>query len=283
VQAYFWQFTCPDVKFSLVGVNETTKYDETSFERFKQVKNDSTIKLDPSFTLALLSRWVNTNEIFKDADVVYLLTGDSIRDFMGAYKLEMKAASYFFGPCSDRRAALSEDDGRTFSGVPAMVQQIAHIFGIKWDDSRSPKSQCRADDGYIMTKNGEPTKLANFSSCSHQTWEDEFLLHAQGTKCFNRTPIVMSSENEKLPADFYKGCDYCKIFFSEHKGAKQCDNISEVSQSPLDMDASVANATCKVVCCVNDKVHVVNSPDGTKCDSEKVILTETVLRCINRP
>ncbi|CAN7994995.1 unnamed protein product, partial [Ixodes pacificus] len=124
----------------------------------------------------MFNRWVNNDTTFQDADVVYLLTSEEIRDYMVAYKLEMKAASYSAGPCGNRRTALSKDDGKTFSGVPAMVQQIARLLGIDWDDSRSTKNPCKVTDGYIMSKNGEPTESANFSSCSYKTWSFNYFL-----------------------------------------------------------------------------------------------------------
>ncbi|CAN7994999.1 unnamed protein product [Ixodes pacificus] len=124
----------------------------------------------------MFNRWVNNDRTFEEADVVYLLTSDEIRDFMVAYKLEMKAASYFLGPCANRRTALSKDNGKTFSGVPAMVQQIARLLGIGWDDSRSTNTSCSVNDGHIMSKNGEFTKLATFSACSHKTWDISFFV-----------------------------------------------------------------------------------------------------------
>uniref|UniRef100_V5I424 Peptidase M12B domain-containing protein n=1 Tax=Ixodes ricinus TaxID=34613 RepID=V5I424_IXORI len=130
----------------------------------------------------MFNRWVNKTNQCERADVVYLLTSDPIRDFMGAYRLEMKAASYFVGPCIERRTALSTDDGRSFSGVSGMVQQMARQFGIKWDDSRFPTKPCSTDTGYVMTKNGEPTKLANFSCCSYEDWEFDYLHGLRGKK-----------------------------------------------------------------------------------------------------
>uniref|UniRef100_A0A090XBS0 Putative secreted metalloprotease n=1 Tax=Ixodes ricinus TaxID=34613 RepID=A0A090XBS0_IXORI len=112
VEAYFWPFKCPDIKFSFLGVKELTENEETAFKKYKTFKNESTKKLDPVFTLAMFNRWVNKTNQCERADVVYLLTSDPIRDFMGAYRLEMKAASYFVGPCHrSRRTALSTDDG----------------------------------------------------------------------------------------------------------------------------------------------------------------------------
>ncbi|KAM7298770.1 hypothetical protein ISCGN_019339 [Ixodes scapularis] len=49
-------------------------------------------------------------------------------------------------------------------------------FGIGWDDSRSTEKPCKVTDGHIMSKNGEPTESASFSSCSYKTWEIEYFL-----------------------------------------------------------------------------------------------------------
>uniref|UniRef100_V5HRA3 Metalloprotease n=1 Tax=Ixodes ricinus TaxID=34613 RepID=V5HRA3_IXORI len=95
----------------------------------------------------MFNLWVNNDTTFENADVVYLLTREEIRDYMVAYKLEMKAASYSSGPCHNRRTALSIDDGKTFSGAAAMVQQVVRMLGIGWDDSRSTEKPCKVTDG----------------------------------------------------------------------------------------------------------------------------------------
>ncbi|CAN7991319.1 unnamed protein product, partial [Ixodes hexagonus] len=241
--------------------------EEKTFKKYKKIKNGTSTMLDPAYTVAMFNRWVNQTKDFEGADVVYLLTRDPIYDFMGAYKLEMKAASYHSGPCIDRRGALSNDDGRTFSGVYAMVQQIANMFAINWDDSRSPTSKCRVDEGYIMTRNGEATTSANFSSCSYRAWETYYFWGNRGKNCFNRTPCAMSSENDLLPADYYNGSDYCEILFGIHEEAQTRTENSQSSKPPL--NTVPANYTCKLSCCVNETVHTVNSPDGTPCGSDE--------------
>ncbi|KAM7309248.1 hypothetical protein ISCGN_012879 [Ixodes scapularis] len=80
------------------------------------------------------------------------------------------SASYAFGVCSRRRVALSSDDGKTFSGIPAAVQQIANLLGIQWDDKKNTNG-CTPEDGHVMSRNGEPTQHPTFSKCSKESWE----------------------------------------------------------------------------------------------------------------
>uniref|UniRef100_A0A6B0VAX1 Putative secreted metalloprotease n=1 Tax=Ixodes ricinus TaxID=34613 RepID=A0A6B0VAX1_IXORI len=271
VEAHFWNFKCPDIKFSLLGVKELTEKEENAFKKYKTFKNESTKKLDPVFTLAMFNRWVNKTNQCERAEVVYLLTSDPIRDFMGAYRLEMKAASYFVGPCIERRTALSTDDGQSFSGVSGMVQQMARLFGIKWDDSRTPTKPCSTDTGYVMTKNGEPTKLANFSCCSYEEWEFYYLYGPRGKNCFNQTHKSIKSENDKLPADFYNASEYCKIF-SGREEAKTCSNTVNNPQLRTDLGENAGDAACQLQCCINQTNVNINSPDGKKCGKEKVCI-----------
>uniref|UniRef100_A0A147BI16 Putative secreted metalloprotease n=1 Tax=Ixodes ricinus TaxID=34613 RepID=A0A147BI16_IXORI len=264
VEAYFWPFNCPDLIITLVGVKVLTSEEEKQFKKYKIFKNDTTPKLDPAFTLSMFNRWVNNDTTFQDADVVYLLTSEEIRDYMVAYKLEMKAASYSSGPCHNRRTALSKDDGKTFSGVPAMVQQIGRLLGIKWDDSRSTEKPCRVTDGYIMSKNGEPTELANFSSCSYDTWDFNYFLPFNNKNYFNRTTEAMDTENDELPANFFNGSDYCQVL-SERKNTTTCE-------SPTGPENGAVDTPCHMRCCFENTNVTVNSPDGTRCDNETVCL-----------
>ncbi|CAN7994983.1 unnamed protein product [Ixodes pacificus] len=267
VESYFWTFKCPDLIITLVGVTVLTREEEQQFKKYKIFKNDTTKKLDPTFTLSMFNRWVNNDTRFQNADVVYLLTSEEIRDYTVAYKLEMKAVSYSAGPCHNRRTALSIDDGKTFSGVPAMVQQIARLLGIGWDDSRSTENPCKVTDGYIMSKNGEPTESANFSSCSYETWEFNYFLPYTNKICFNRTTKAMDTENDELPANFYNGSDYCQVL-SERKNATICE-------FPTAVENGTADTPCHMRCCFDNSSVTVNSPDGTRCDQEKVCLQGT--------
>ncbi|KAM7298767.1 uncharacterized protein ISCGN_019336 [Ixodes scapularis] len=267
VEAYFWNFTCPDLILTLVGVTALTSVEEEQFKKYKTFKNETTKKLDPTFTLSMFNRWVNNDTRFQDADVVYLLTSEDIRDYTVAYKLEMKAASYVSGPCHNRRTALSIDDGKTFSGVPAMVQQIARLLGIKWDDSRSTEKPCKVTDGYIMTKNGERTESANFSFCSYDAWDFNYFLLANHKECFNRTAKPMDSENNELPASFFNDSDYCEVL-SVRKNASTCE-------LPTAVENGTADAPCHMRCCFDNSSVIVDSPDGTRCDEEKVCLQGT--------
>ncbi|XP_040076196.1 uncharacterized protein LOC115313567 [Ixodes scapularis] len=276
VEAYFWNFKCPDVKLSLLGVKELTEEEEHVFKKYKTFKNESKKQLDPVFTLAMFNRWVNKTNQCERADVVYLLTSDPIRDFLGAYRLEMKAqyiasASYFLGPCDQRRAALSTDDGRSFTGVSGMVQQMARLFGIKWDDLRSPAKPCSTDTGYVMSKNGESTKLSNFSCCSYDEWKFNYIQGYKKEDCFNRSHKSMRFENDKLPADFYTASEYCKIFSGLEK-ANTCSNIVDIPQLRSDLGRNADDAECQRQCCINQTHLTINSPDGMKCGDEKVCI-----------
>uniref|UniRef100_A0A0K8RER1 Putative metalloprotease n=1 Tax=Ixodes ricinus TaxID=34613 RepID=A0A0K8RER1_IXORI len=127
VNLYFLPLRCSNVKLVLNKVVNSTTDDEMKFEEFKNTTRSTGRSLDPHLTLGLFREWATDQSFFNDSDVVYLITGHPVFDFVSAYRLTMKAASYAFGVCSRWRVALSSDDGRTFSGVPAAVQQIANF------------------------------------------------------------------------------------------------------------------------------------------------------------
>uniref|UniRef100_A0A0K8R2T5 Putative metalloprotease n=1 Tax=Ixodes ricinus TaxID=34613 RepID=A0A0K8R2T5_IXORI len=134
VNLYFAELRCSNVKLVLIGVVNVTAGDESTFQIFKNTTRSSGKTLDAHLTLGLFREWANNQSFFNNSDVVYLITSHPVSDFLLAYRLEVKAASYAYGVCSRRRVALGSDDGKTFSGVPAAVQQIANLLGFKWDD-----------------------------------------------------------------------------------------------------------------------------------------------------
>ncbi|CAN7994989.1 unnamed protein product [Ixodes pacificus] len=77
----------------------------------------------------------------------------------------------------------------------------------------------------------------------------------------------MDSENDDLPAIFFDGSDYCEVL-SVRKNATTCE-------SPTDVEKDTAQTPCHMQCCFNDTNVTVNSPDGTRCDPEKVCLQGT--------
>uniref|UniRef100_A0A0K8RDU1 Putative metalloprotease n=1 Tax=Ixodes ricinus TaxID=34613 RepID=A0A0K8RDU1_IXORI len=74
----------------------------------------------------------------------------------------------------------------------------------------------------------------------------------------------MVTENDELPANFFNGSDYCKVL-SERKNATACE-------LPKDVKENTANTPCNMQCCFDNKTVTVHSPDGTRCDGEKVCL-----------
>uniref|UniRef100_V5HUU0 Peptidase M12B domain-containing protein n=1 Tax=Ixodes ricinus TaxID=34613 RepID=V5HUU0_IXORI len=114
----------------------------------------------------------------------------------------MKAASYAYGVCSRRKVALGSDDGKTFSGVPAAVQQIANLLGIQWDEKRDRKG-CTPDDGYIMSRNGEHTLYPSFSECSKNVWEFRVQISMAMSQCYILNMSLPVNASLRTPYDFF--------------------------------------------------------------------------------
>uniref|UniRef100_A0A0K8RGE9 Putative metalloprotease n=1 Tax=Ixodes ricinus TaxID=34613 RepID=A0A0K8RGE9_IXORI len=186
----------------------------------------------------------------------------------------MKAASYAFGVCSRWRVALSSDDGRTFSGVPAAVQQIANMLGVEWDDNRN-KQGCTPQDGHVMSRNGEPTQYPTFSKCSKESWDDRTLMSLGGSPCYKlNVSTLMSTSERRTPYTFFNCTEPCKNIT---KGSE--NNVlnlpSEASQE------SKTRNICEINCCPDYGKQLnarKGAPDGMPCGPLQVCLQQV---CVN--
>uniref|UniRef100_A0A0K8RH60 Putative metalloprotease n=1 Tax=Ixodes ricinus TaxID=34613 RepID=A0A0K8RH60_IXORI len=187
----------------------------------------------------------------------------------------MKAASYAFGVCSRRRVALGSDDGKTFSGVPAAVQQIANLLGVEWDDKRN-KNGCTPQDGHVMSRNGEPTQYPTFSECSKDSWDERTLMSIGASPCYK---LNMSSPTSERSTSY--------TFFN---CKEPCKNITEESEKNVlnvlskTREGSKTLDVCKINCCPNHDRQFngrkKGAPDGMPCGPLQVCLQQV---CVNVP
>uniref|UniRef100_A0A0K8RGE4 Putative metalloprotease n=1 Tax=Ixodes ricinus TaxID=34613 RepID=A0A0K8RGE4_IXORI len=189
----------------------------------------------------------------------------------------MKAASYAFGVCSRWRVALGSDDGKTFSGVPAAVQQIANLLGFKWDDKRDTQG-CTPDDGHVMSRNGERTQYPTFSECSKKSWDERTLMSLGEQPCYKLNLSSMESPLENMtPYKFFK----C---------SESCQNIAQRSENNAcngpsgDTEHCKTGDICKISCCPDyDKYFDETkrgAPDGMPCGEAQVCLQQV---CVKLP
>uniref|UniRef100_A0A0K8R761 Putative metalloprotease n=1 Tax=Ixodes ricinus TaxID=34613 RepID=A0A0K8R761_IXORI len=131
VELYLRESECPTVKLVLTGVYESTVEEESVFEKTEYEFGVKT--LDPTFSLGMFQIWVQSNIMFKDDDVVFLLTSLQIDDHVGR-GVSKNGYSYFGEICS-LGVGLVRDSGFMFDGVIHMARQIAHMLGSPWDIS----------------------------------------------------------------------------------------------------------------------------------------------------
>uniref|UniRef100_A0A6B0V9J9 Putative secreted metalloprotease n=1 Tax=Ixodes ricinus TaxID=34613 RepID=A0A6B0V9J9_IXORI len=278
VNLYFSQLRCSNVKLVLKKVVNSTTDDEMKFEAFKNTTRSTGQSLDPYLTLGLLREWATNQNFFNDSDVVYLITGHPVFDFVLAYRLTMKAASYAFGVCSRRwRVALGSDDGKTFSGVPAAVQQIANLLGIKWDDQNN-KLGCTPKDGYMMSRNGEPTQYPFFSECSKKSWDDRTLMSLGQQSCYKLNLSSSESTSEgRTPYTFFNCTEPCKNI------TKRMEN-TVCNVPPEGTEHCKTHDICKISCCPDYDKHFnetkKGAPDGMPCGEAQVCLQQV---CVKLP
>uniref|UniRef100_A0A6B0V8Y9 Putative secreted metalloprotease n=1 Tax=Ixodes ricinus TaxID=34613 RepID=A0A6B0V8Y9_IXORI len=272
---YFAELRCSNVKLVLIGVVNSTAGDESIFEIFKNTTRSSGKTLDAHLTLGLFREWANNQSFFNNSDVAYLLTGHQVFDFLLAYRLVMKAASYAYGVCSRRRVALGSDDGRTFSGVAAAVQQIANLLGVEWDDKRNEQG-CTPKDGHVMSRNGERTQYPTFSKCSKESWDDRTLMSIGGSPCYKLNMSSPTSER-RTPYTFFNCTEPCKNITGES------ESIVLNVPSEVRVDSETLDI-CKIDCCpaYNNQFHGIEkgAPDGMPCGPLQVCLQQV---CVNVP
>ncbi|CAN8017185.1 unnamed protein product, partial [Ixodes persulcatus] len=177
------------------------------------------------------------------------------------------AASYAFGVCSRRRVAVGSDDGKTFSGVPAAVQQIANLLGIQWDDKKN-KNGCTPEDGHVMSRNGEPTQYPTFSECSKNSWDMRTLSSIGQQSCYKLNVSSAESTSEsRTPYTFFKCTEPCKNITKEME-----NNVCNVS--PDGTEDSKTDDICKMSCCPDYDKHFNETkrgaPDGMPCGAAQV-------------
>uniref|UniRef100_V5IBX1 Putative tick metalloprotease n=2 Tax=Ixodes ricinus TaxID=34613 RepID=V5IBX1_IXORI len=159
VQIRFWRLTMPRVEIVFSASLWLTKDQQSEIEVVK-----STGKLDGRKTLEKLAAFVAGHpRTVEESDVVILLTGLNVTDGEDS---SVQGVSYYAGACSPKRVAVVEDDGRTFKGVNAAAQQVAHLLGATYDGTLPLANLCPASWGYIMSKNPNTWKHHRFSLCS---------------------------------------------------------------------------------------------------------------------
>uniref|UniRef100_A0A0K8RGB8 Putative metalloprotease n=1 Tax=Ixodes ricinus TaxID=34613 RepID=A0A0K8RGB8_IXORI len=187
----------------------------------------------------------------------------------------MKAASYAYGLCSRRRVALGSDDGKTFSGVAAAVQQIANLLGVEWDDKRNEQG-CTPKDGHVMSRNGERTQYPTFSKCSKKSWDDRTLMSIGGSPCYKLNMSSPTSER-RTPYTFFNCTEPCKNITGESESIV----LNVPSQAREDSETL---DICKIDCCphYNNQFHETKkgAPDGMPCGQLQVCLQQV---CVNVP
>uniref|UniRef100_A0A6B0V9G7 Putative secreted metalloprotease n=1 Tax=Ixodes ricinus TaxID=34613 RepID=A0A6B0V9G7_IXORI len=276
VNLYFAELRCSSVKLVLIKVVNSSIDEELKFETFRNTTRSSGRSLDPHLTLGLFREWATNQSFFNDSDVVYLITGHPVFDFVSAYRLTMKAASYAFGVCSRRRVALGSDDGKTFSGVPAAVQQIANLLGIKWDDQTNRKG-CTTKDGHVMSRNGEPTQYPTFSECSKESWDERTQMSLGLPPCYKLNVSLMSTSERRTPYTFFNCKEPCKDITGESQ-----NNV--LNTPPKSNEDSKTRDICKLNCCpdYDEKFNErrKGAPDGMPCGLFKVCLQQV---CVSVP
>uniref|UniRef100_A0A6B0VA21 Putative secreted metalloprotease n=1 Tax=Ixodes ricinus TaxID=34613 RepID=A0A6B0VA21_IXORI len=256
VELYLQKSECPEVKLVLNGVNETTKEEESHFEK---THNEFRVTLDPTFTLGLFQKWVQENINFDNDDIVFLLTSIIIEDHIGD-GISPNGYSYFNEICS-LGVGLVRDSGVMFDGVLPMAQQIAHMLGSPWDISDA----CPESGDTLMA----PRYLSSpqgLSECTKEVLRQQYNNNTITDACWKKTLKPDVSSDWSLPATYFEKENYCSTRHSHR-----------VFKCPDGNPNYVAHATkCYMGCCVNNTKEArgfkYSLTDGTPCGDKKICI-----------
>ncbi|KAL3223735.1 hypothetical protein MRX96_027200 [Rhipicephalus microplus] len=219
IKIIFKNLVSPSVEVLLVGVEKSSKNQEYKYTfGSDKLMNDVT-------SLHMLAKYVEDNlKQYGSPDVVLLLTGrDIYESTLGGINKNVAGIAYEGGVCTERRAALAEDNPGAFSGIIDAAHELGHSLGASHDGTQPntlipghPGSQnCSAKSGRLMTYVDGGHLRYRFSDCNER--EIRHVLKERGEQCWKINAPKTYSIRGVFPGAILKAADYCKrLYKSNH-------------------------------------------------------------------
>ncbi|KAL1485851.1 hypothetical protein MTO96_031711 [Rhipicephalus appendiculatus] len=189
----------------------------------------------------------------KGCDVVLQLTSGDLAMEVNSTHINRKVqgVANFGGVCTNRSAAVAEDDPLVYSGVSTMAHEIAHALGASHDDDNltlpingyPDALNCSWEDGYLMSASGEGRNRHKLSNCSMT--QIKFLVRS-----------ILKPTTRTI---FYPGHNMTPEMFCRRKHPLH-EDVQPDNQSATDYQ------NCKIDCCWKIDLGSVQARDDINAD-----------------
>ncbi|XP_077529431.1 venom metalloproteinase antarease-like TserMP_B [Haemaphysalis longicornis] len=211
-------------------------------------------------TLAAFNKYYKNKDVYKRADLMFLITGEDLTFYEhGTLQTWTGGYTYIGGICQDYKVGLSEDYPTTFYNVYTVSHEIGHSLGCVHDGSGPVRelpghrgsTQCRWDEGYIMSYDLKDERQYTFSECCRRDMEN--LLSQRKWGCLSWR-AHRSIKQRVFPGQHTSGEKYCQGLYSYDK-SMHYDRVYGVQH-------------CQVHC-QGTSSYYLGVPDGTPCDQKR--------------
>uniref|UniRef100_A0A224YGF3 Reprolysin n=1 Tax=Rhipicephalus zambeziensis TaxID=60191 RepID=A0A224YGF3_9ACAR len=254
VNVIFRDMNYPAISFKLVGLTRSTN------DTFASPILDT---LESQETLQGLANYTRDNDTFKNADLVYLLTGGNLATLRNGSMLDRDVAglAYVGTVCTQNAVAEGEDIAKSYAGVNTMAHELAHSIGATHDPLDTP--ECSWTHGFLLSYVDNGSNKYRLSTCSERDIRN--VVQRLSDKCISETASdPLSVNTNKFPGDMIVRNYYCiKVLKKNSRGYFQ------FLQDP--------DNKCKLRCYYN-KINgtsvqtwymTLDMPEGMWCGDEK--------------
>ncbi|KAL1470345.1 hypothetical protein MTO96_024355 [Rhipicephalus appendiculatus] len=225
----FINMTNPKIRFQLNGVtidyNDSLTKREVCSVHIKGVKRPlrkAFCGIDAQDTLKRTIFFTRAKNI--DADLVYLITRKNlvwnISNNSTTVLEDILGMAYVGGVCTLAKAGVGEDKPRTYSGVPAMAHEIAHLLG-SLHDGEAPQqnmeghlggAKCSRSDGYLMGDWNDTPNEYRLSECTKK--QIQYHSRRLSLKCIKLRKKA-KRKNNYYPGQLLKYQEYCRALYPD--------------------------------------------------------------------
>ncbi|XP_077561291.1 venom metalloproteinase antarease-like TtrivMP_A [Haemaphysalis longicornis] len=155
---------------------------------------------------------------YGEYDIVYLITGRDMIQYLGYWDFSLAGLAYVGGACGPLKVGYGEDAVGTFKGVRILAHEIGHLLGCPHDGTSTlyrSSMDCPWTAGYIMSYTEADSKSMKFSRCCNR--EMTAFVRTQHGACLleviTRRKISRRRFTKYFPGMIYTRDYQCKLAF----------------------------------------------------------------------